>query len=342
MTDDDNITIYKTVKTGLYGDRAYEFFNWLKFEFLEKYDYLASQVGSHNANSVIGALLIVERAPDNEIILNIAKSMRPSDAVQPLSSFWLKNSYSKRKLVLDAVHTNSRLSYAKYALPKKYLTMFLIQDNIRKYLAKYIKVFVADSNIQTRGLATTFKDCPFMKINKISAADAAIDRQSDEVLIDFSYSSVINNPLNELRKKYNIAPTINTIIGVSKSLPTCNIKFTSAELAFMFDYLMGHKIDDSKYKNVNIKDFTGMANNPVETEFEKEYQNALTEANKKYELELKEAELDVSNEQRRLYDKYIEKVNAYRAKVFGEVSSRYNDAVKQANTLKQNIELLKI
>lgn len=334
MTDDDNVTIYKTVNTGLYGDRAYEFFNWLKFEFLEKYDYMKSQVGSHTANSVIGALLIVERASDNEIILNIAKSMCRDSAIQPLSSFWLKNNYYKRKLAIDSVHTNNRLGYMDYSLPRKYLTMFGTQDDIRKYLAKYIKVFVADSNIQTPGLATIFKDCPFIKINKISAVDAAIDRQSDEVLIDFSYSSVINNPLVELRKKY-VKPTIDTIIGVSKSLPTRNIKFTSAELAFMFDYLMGHKIDDSKYENVNIQDFKGVANNPVEVEFEKEYQNALAEANKKYKLELKEAELDCSKEQQRLYDKYLEQLNAYREKVLGEVSARYNAAVNQANALKQ-------
>lgn len=341
MTDDDNVTIYKTVKTGLYGDRAYDFFNWLKFEFLEKYDYDSSHVGTHTANSVIGALLIVERAPDNEIIINIAKSMRTANAVQPLSSFWLKNSYYKRQLVLDAVHTNRRLGYTDYGLPRKYATVFSTQDDIRRYFAKYIKVFVTNSNIQTPGFKSIFKDCPFIKINETSANRKSIDRQSDDVLINFSYSSVINNPLAELRRKYPKL-TIDTIIGVSKSLPTNNIKFTSAELAFMFDYLMGYKIDDSKYKGINIQDFIGIANNPVEVEFEKEYQNALVEANKKYEVELKEAERQVSDEQRRLYDQYLKKLNAYREKLFGEVSARYNEAVNQAKALKQNIELLNI
>lgn len=341
MTDDDNVTIYKTVKTGLYGDRAYDFFNWLKFEFLEKYDYDSYRVGTHTANSVIGALLIVERAPDNEIILNIAKSMRTDNAVQPLSSFWLKNSYYKLKLGLDAVHTNRRLGYTDYGLPRKYYTVFSNPDDIRRYLAKYIKVFATNSNITSLGPAGIFKDCPFIKINKISEIGKTVDRHSDDVLIDFSYTSAINNPLVELKRKYT-TPTIATIISVSKSLPASNIKFTSAELAFMFDYLMGHKIVDSKYKGVNIQDFMGMASNPIEVEFEKEYQNALVEANKKYEVELKEAERQVSDEQRRLYDQYLKKLNAYREKLFGEVSARYNEAVNQAKALKQNIGLLNI
>lgn len=338
------LTIYKTVETGLYGDRAFDFFNWLKLEFLERYDYLRDSTGTHTTSSVFGALLIVERAPDNEVILKVANRMDRDDAVQPLSSFWLKSDYYKTKLEIKAVYTNASRGYAYssgYVLPKKYSKMFLAKDDIRKYLAKYIKVFATNSNIQTHGLASITKDCPFIQINKILQNNKGIDRRSDDVLVDFSYSSAIASPLSELKRKY-AKVTLDTIIDVAKSLPTNNIKFTSAELAFMFDYLMGYKIDDSKYKGVNIQDFKGMASNPIEVEFEKEYQNALVEANKKYEVELKEAERQVSDEQRRLYDQYLKKLNAYREKLFGEVSARYNEAVNQAKALKQNIELLNI